>query len=77
MPFSSIIHYCFKSFKAVLDAGKMFVFLIIGRLISQKRKEFLQNLFRIYEVLMIVKLIVLTKLESVDLKFTADVTVVP
>ena len=55
----------------------MFIFLFIGRSISQKRKEFLQNLFRIYEVLTIVKLYVLTMLESVDLKFAANVTVVP
>jgi hypothetical protein len=47
----------------ILNALPILVFLFIGRLISQKRKEFLQNLFRIYEVLMIVKLIVLTKLE--------------
>jgi hypothetical protein len=39
MPFTGIIHYCFKPFKAILDAGKMIVFLIIGRLVSQKRKE--------------------------------------
>ena len=77
MPFTGIIHYCFKPFKAILDAGKMFVFLIIGRLVSQKRKEISQKLFCIYEVLTIVKLHVLAKLESVDLKLEKDVTVVP
>ena len=76
MPFTGIIHYCFKPFKAILDAGKMFVFLIIGRLVSQKRKEILKKLFRIYEVLTIVKLEVITNLEPVDLKLKEDYTVV-
>jgi len=54
----------------------MIIFLFIGRFISQKRKEILKKLFRIYEVLTIVKLEVITNLEPVDLKLKEDSTVV-
>jgi hypothetical protein len=58
----------------ILTVRLKLFFLIVGRLISQKRKEFLAKLFCNYEVIMIVKLQVLAKLESV---FTQGATVVP
>jgi hypothetical protein len=66
MPYSTKYQSCFKSFKLILSKYAMLLFLFIGRIISQKRKEISEKLFGICEVLTIVKAEVLTKFGLTD-----------